>query len=619
MAEESTSEAKQSETRSDSTPRKQRRFTSRDFDLIAEMIVSEFERRKNATKRRDLEKDWAEIDRQVAMDPDVKYKKAKNGKIDPKLKWIPELELPLQAQTLEITVADARRMMFPNSGSWFEAHTALTDKYLERVDFQSLIAGDENEVPSQINQENADKLAEGYLNSFHRQYNFRGIWDLINTESAKYGTGVGRVRVVTREQYIDDAKGILKRSVKMPVLFPRSIKNTYLDDRGFNLLNEGYMLGPAQIFLERRNLDDMKMIAHSGKKEPSEMTGGWMPRNLSGIEGDKNGFVDVIEYEGDIIVPRSTTRSMFIPNCIVTVIKGAKGAKVARFRFRKYNFSSYVSVPYHVEDIGCPYGVGPLMKGRPIQSAASLMLCFLSASGILNVQPPVRYDRTDAVFETHGGPLIEPRALWGTLAEAAPVPIGDPAALLQIYTELIRQYYDVTGANAARLGAQTKSHTTGFAKEVEMNRGTIRVVDYVQSILDDPMNQVLSMEFEMGKDSMGGRTDLIYLDSYRAYVEIKKEHLADDANFDVYGAGGPQEVRAKFEQKFTAMQTALQLDAYKARTGSGEKPMNIQAIQEQLLREGGWIDIDQFFQSGTATAEDQSSLGLLTEPGREFR
>ncbi len=74
----------------------------------------------------------------------------------------------------------------------------MTDKYLDKVEFSSLIAGDENDVPSVITQDNADKLVQGAINHWNNQYDFWGHIDLINSDAFKYGLGVGVARMVKK-------------------------------------------------------------------------------------------------------------------------------------------------------------------------------------------------------------------------------------------------------------------------------------------------------------------------------------------------------------------------------------------------------------------------------------
>ena len=106
-----------------------RRFDKRDFAQIEGFICEELKSRKAA--RKDREKIWKDIDRQLAMTPDASYKLDAQGKPDRQRAWMPESELPLQAQTLEVLTADSRRMKFPDSGPWFAAHSEVTDKYLD--------------------------------------------------------------------------------------------------------------------------------------------------------------------------------------------------------------------------------------------------------------------------------------------------------------------------------------------------------------------------------------------------------------------------------------------------------------------------------------------------------
>src|SRR3990172_2192604 len=213
----------------------ERTVGEKDFNKIAEQIYELYSKKKN--KRTAYDRACREIDRQLRMEPDISHKLDAHGRPDKNKAWMPEVELPLQSQTLEVLTADARRMQFPDSGAWFAAHAAMTDEYLDRVDFQSLIAGDENEVPSKINQDNADKLVLGVLDHWHDQYKFYDHVDLINSEAFKYGMGIGRARMVTKKIFINTAKGVVPQNQRIPVLFPRSIKTIYLEDSPHSLMN----------------------------------------------------------------------------------------------------------------------------------------------------------------------------------------------------------------------------------------------------------------------------------------------------------------------------------------------------------------------------------------------
>lgn len=582
---------------------KKRRFDSRDWSVISDFVKDTLDTRKR--ERKDLEKAWKEIDRQVAMKPEISHKLNADGTPNMDKAWMPELELPLQAQTLEMLTADARRMMFPDSGPWYQAHAALTDDYLDRVDFQSLIAGDRNEVPTRIDQDAADKLTAGIIDHWHRQYDFFGHIDQINAEAFSYGMGLGRARLVNKRVFLHTAKGVVNLNQRIPILVPVSIRNTYIDDSQHRLMNEGHWVGPSVVREWRQLFSDIALAASKGSKDPENENGGWMPKNLSGMGPEKDdGTVQVIEMEGDFIVPRKTTGDLYIPNAIATVVTGRKGKnphkQVIRFRFRETGGSSFIQFPYHVEKLDTAYPSSPLLKGRPIQKTAVDALSRMIEAAALNTQPPLQYDKDDTTFALQGGPKIKPGANFATTGDVTPLFIGDPSSLFQIYIGLLQQYADVTGINAPRLGAQTVSHTTAFAKEAELQRGTIRTIDYVRSTLKGAMTQWLDMAYTMGRKNVNEMS--MYIDSYNGWVEIDKQKLPDDVTFEVHGAGGPQEEAAQQQQRLQSMQLALQLDTTAAQMGVEPSLLqNMPQVIDHVLRQGGWTDVDVLLQAAQQT------------------
>ncbi|MGI9506071.1 MAG: hypothetical protein ACR2RE_23775, partial [Geminicoccaceae bacterium] len=548
-------------------------------------------------------------------EPDISYKLDRHGKIDPRKRWLPEMELPLQAQTLEVLTADARRLRFPDSGSWFTAHAELTDAYLARVDMTDLVAGDDAGAPVRIDQDGADGLVQGWLSHLHRQYDFFGQYDKIDAEAFKYGVGVGRMNAVRKSVFIQDAKGVMKENQTLPIIVPRSIKNTYLDDSETEAMNEGMVLGQAVIHESSRRFVDMKLAAMKGSTDPKDTMGGWMPANLANVTPDDNGLVQILEFEGDLVVPRKSTRSMVLPGSIVTVAvwKAGKGSKqtsvgtVIRYRVRKFPFTSYIIHPYHHEDVDDPYAASPLMKGRPIQLAASHALNLLMASGELRTFPPVSWDQNDPNLAGQGGPVIEPNALWetgGISKVTVESSIGEPEVLLRVYIQLVNQYFDVTSVNQPRLGAQTVSHTTAFSKEAELSRGTIRTVDYVRASTKGPMVSFLDKEYRMSLEMMGNTTHSVYMDGFGGFARIKRSFLPDNVTFEAFGAGGPSEEQQKQNRRMAALEMAMRIDQLKINLRIGQ-PLDYERIQRQVLEDGGWPDVEPFISGEGASGADQ--------------
>jgi len=106
---------------------KRKKIGKKQFNAIAEHILKELRRRENTKERKALDRKMKEIDRQVSMQPEVAVKRNADGSRS--RGWMAELELPNQRQALEMNNADARRLLWPDSGSWFEANAEVTDEY----------------------------------------------------------------------------------------------------------------------------------------------------------------------------------------------------------------------------------------------------------------------------------------------------------------------------------------------------------------------------------------------------------------------------------------------------------------------------------------------------------
>lgn len=565
------------------------RITRPDFDALAEFINREAKRRKQCRDKLGVTRTWAEIDRQIAMRPDVSHKMDMRGRPVPQRAWMPEVELPLQAQTLEVLVADARRMIFPDGGDWFAASGLMSDAILRELESTSLIAGEENDVPSKITQDNLDKLIGGVMTDWHRQYDFEGHVDRINAEAFRYSLGCARVRRVKKRVVRSQQGDVYAREMLLPVLIPRSIKHVYPDDREHIAMSEGEITAPLVIECHKKSLLDLKEAARKGSKDPEQDVGGWMPAGLQGLEPDKNGMVETIEAEGDFIIERARRPPLVLHNCCVEIACSA--GKQSVFRLRWVDEPSYLFFPYHFEDASSVYATSPLMKGWPIQKAASDALMRLMIAGAMNATPPVEYDSSDTKLASAGGPELYPGANLGTVGKINPLKVGDPGALSAVYTQLLMQYSDVTGVNAPRLGAQTISHTTAYSKQVEIARGEVRTVDFVKAMLRGPLTAYLGIAWRMGLAKMNG-TQKLYIESFGGYVDnLSRKMLPQEVAWKAIGAAGPQEEAQKRANKLAAVQLAIQVDQAAKEAGQ-DTGLDLNNVIYSILRDGGWTDVD---------------------------
>lgn len=584
------------------TPVEKRRILQRDWDQCADFIIEELNRRKRA--RAHLELLWGEVDRQIAMKVRPKDEAAP--------KWTPNLPLPWQAEALELLVADGRRLLFPDDRNFFTAHASVSNKELAKLDFQSFIEGADIDpgargIDARGPFEFASDLVEGVLSYMHSQYDLKGNWDQFNAENFKYGTAAGCLRIVEDDQFPDDLKGIYRKRKKYAAFVPQSMWETYLDDAPSLVMNEGIVVAPGQIRERMMLLSDALMAARHGGSDPEKMTGGWMGSVLEAMEPlrEPAGHVRVVDYEGDIIIPRKSGPDIFLPNVIVTVAIGVGSPKICRYRENPFPFNAYIVGNYQKDDPRSVYGTSPLIKGAPIHEGGAMLYNSMLTAAALNALPPMRYAPDDHMLAAQGGPQLEPGAQWEALTMPEAVETGNVEALTRSWLITQAQYADVTGITAPRLGQQTKSHQTAFAVDAEQTRGLTRTINYIRGVMSDPMNRFLYMEYAWAKRN--NTTMRVHLPEYNAWVDVKGSQLPNDVQIDVTGSGGPLEEREKLARKAQAIQLFMQLEGPARQLGA--TPGNIDNMRREILRDGGIVDTEAYFSAPIAPAGPPGLLG----------
>ena len=583
----------------------------KDFKSISEMIVQEWKDRKK--RRGDLEKHWDEVDRQLKMQPELSHKTDIRGKVLKGREWMPETELPLQAQTLEILTSDVRRFLFPNNRDSFQARAALTDQYVAKFNkagspFPGERAAKEVELHAHLNQDNADRLASSAITHWRSQYDYRAHIDKINAQALSKGFGVGRLRKVRRRILGYDARLGGSIDQKIPVLVPRDVRKVYLDDNAAAVMHEGETVGPNIIQEQSVTYADLAASAQDGGEDPRNEDGGYVREEIKKLSGSDS--IQLIEMEGDLVVDSSSS-TLIIRDVVVTIAVGrtkkSKKDNLGLVRYREgEEFSTYIVHHYHLEGPEFAYGASPLLKGMPIARLAAQTMNRIIESGQLKSGPPIGWDKSDVSLALSGGPRIEPYALWET-ADLEAIKVykdvgGDPSGLWQIFIGLVGMYADMTGITQPRLGAQTKSHTTAFAKDVELNQGAVRTIDFVRSILEGPMTRSLQLEYRMGLSAMSGR-QTIYVPNWNEFVSISKSHLPDIVKFTAVGAGAPAEDQARINRQLASAQTAIQVD--RMAQEAGNKPsLNMPALVRHILSTGGWTDLDEIILPGAELPDE---------------
>jgi hypothetical protein len=280
-------------------------------------------------------------------------------------------------------------------------------------------------------------------------------------------------------------------------------------------------------------------------------------------------------------------------------------------------YCSYIVFDYHKESADAAYATAPLVKGLPIQRMSSQILNCMVASGQLSALPPVGFDRDDPSFASTGGPRVYPAAAWPTASdiEVHKDIAGDPQTFFNIFAGLNSLYNDMTGGHPARLGAQTKSHTTAFAKDAELSQGAVRTIDYTDDTLLDPMTRILNLEYSMGREDW--RKQLVYIEGWDVFAELQRSHLPKTVLFHALGAGASAEDQARLNQKLQAIQFALQVDAMAVQLGR-EPRLDHGKIVDKILESAGFTDVTEIVSDEpTEGVQDQTQLpgAIAADPG----
>ena len=315
----------------------------KDFRELAEMIHKEFVRRSESPVRRHLEAQWREVDRQIQM----MTKSEAGGAGDRSTvaapfgtavnaggTWCSDIEMPFQAYTFETLVDDAARMLFPLSADWYEAYALLDDEWATRVAKASLHPGDKSNTPlGKVGQEEANAFAQGAVEYALSRFPFRTQWKLMLAEAFKYGTYVGELRTMKRPSFTNEFRGTLANEEKLIALIPIAIRNYYLDDMASWVMLEGYDHRPSYIKRYWRNLNDLKRDASARGDDA-----GWLRGIVAVLEAPKKGDdkelstkdqVEIIEYDGDVFLPRVKRDDAFLPGRIVTVVTIGRADRTA--------------------------------------------------------------------------------------------------------------------------------------------------------------------------------------------------------------------------------------------------------------------------------------------------
>ena len=537
---------------------KKRKITlsGKDGENVANFIKRTLEKRKGSPHRKQAERMWKEVDRQVAMESMTRQKKNPQS---PSTDWRSAIELGELSRASEVLSADIRRMAFPQNRSWFDPHIKIDPSEVE-----------ESGVTLEEVQEVSDGGLRALMAQQHLDFNFKGRQDLSIKEALHHGGYVAEVDDISMLGCTPD--GTVK-DINAPVWVPHSMWNCYPDDAPSVTAGTLFYTGSMIV---------CSFMSHNAITNVS--TKGWIKDAISKLEDPKDKDHEITWYHGDITIPRTKGGDIYLPNVKTACVKD----KLVYYAPNDLPHSRIIYNGYERLDVRNPYYISPLMKMSPTQKIASTLANKLIDSVDMKVEPPVVYDGNDPDLVMNGGISMEPGSQTSSknLANFKTIDIGDPGAVLTAVQFNIAELQKGTSVDSIRSGMSSSTEQT--ATEVERTRqgGQIRTIDFLDKHELQGLRPFLYLQHESNKRNL--ETYQFYSQEINSpdFVVIKREDLPDTVHFDVVGSKGMIEEQQR-------QQATMSVTNFMYSIGAGNK-INIDKLAKEMYQDAGNKNPERF-------------------------
>lgn len=496
---------------------KKRKILARDWDSVEKTIKEEYEKRKDAKYRKDAEKRWKEVDRQLCMDEMVRLDHS--GKA---LKWTWQnaMELGELAKAHEVITADVMRIMFPADRHWFRPH----------VEMRKQIGQDGKAKSDPTRQAVGDGLLRNLMVQQHKDFGFKDRFRLSVKEALSHGGFVAQA-VWHSEMMVKDQGEI--RTVAAPIWKPYSMWNAYPDPTMAVIGGELFYPG-SMIVADYMRWARFKNYATGDN---------WMPDRVEKVEKDhfekkksELDDVEILTYEGDIYIDRKDGEGIHIPNACVKLANG----KIVYYKQNPLPFSSFIYGGYERQDVRNPLYTSPIIKNSPLQKAATIVMNKFLDWVALQVEPPVEYDGSDPDYVASDGPIIapgakNPRKGGGKAFEALKIGSGQEAIVaLQMF---FKQFQEGLGVSSTRAGGESPDRQTATEASLASQGAEVRTMEFIDQ-LQGKLLPFLYIQHQLNRDNLEQYT--FYNDELHTpdFIRVGKDDIQADAIFEVTGAKG---------------------------------------------------------------------------------
>ena len=558
-----------------STKVKKRRVMSRDHDDVAQHINNELKRRKDCDFRRSHEMRWAEVDRQIAMEPPEVIQ-------EDDADWHNAIQLGDLTDASETITADMMRLVFPTERKFFVPHVELpieTDETGEDI------------VPEPSFQRQVNGVLRSLMVQQHKDFGVRGRIKLAIKEILAHGSVVA---TVDEQELLKYEGGARPNHLKAPVPEIHSMWNCYPDPspsiQGTETMYSGSMIivkyMPLQDALQMPDWINKDRLQETHKRDGKKL----------------HEHIEIITYYGAIFLKRHDGNILF-PNRTTVV----SGPVFLQSTVWKTPFSNVIYTGYERDDVRDPYYTSPIVKRAPMGKFTTHMANKTMDAVDLAVQPPGQYDSTDNNLKA-SPPQIKPGAMFPSRGGQGVnfFQVGDAAtgfAAMQFGKQSINEG---TTVDAVRKGVSPGTEQTATEVVKTEQRAEVREVEFSSSFEAGFMLPYLIMQHEFNK--MGLRDYRFYNDEPHTpdFLVAKKSDMPKRVIFEVTGSRtllGEQERIQRFGQT-AALAGQSQLIAQET---------DWQEVTRQLWDDSKQKDPERFLRVSDDNEEVQRAVQEVTQ------
>ena len=494
---------------------KTRKIRKTDWQSVEEFLKKELDKRKNSPFRKQKEVIWAEVDRQIAMQP--MRKTLPKGSPDA---WKSAFELGELSKASEVITADVQRLAFPANRTWMEAHC----KPPSTVNPQT---GKAEVAVNQEQQDKADGIARSLMTQQHEDFGMKGRVELSVKEALHHGGFVATAEW-EKQNKIYDGKGVL--SLEAPVWVPHSMWNCYPDSSPSVI--------PGAIFYPGSMMITSYMPRH---KVLQLKGGGYMNISDAKILKKKNKNkdvdtedVEILTYYGDLSMPRDDG-DIFLPNSKCMTANGT----VIYYESNPLPFPEVIYQGYERQDVRDPYFTSPLIKNSPMQKLATIFANQAVDGVDMHGNPPIVYDGNDPYMVANGGINLWPGAQTASKGsnKFQEVKVGDPRHAFDGLQLALTKLEEGTAVNAIRSGGQDSDRKTATEVQKTAQGSEVRTVDFVGK-LETALRSFLYMQHELNLKNLESYSFYCSEQDLPDFLTVKKGDIPSVIHFEVVGSKG---------------------------------------------------------------------------------